>query len=69
MALLAVLVSFVAAVNLPILLGLALFGTTWMAQEVGVLLTAVAALVLGTRWVTAGLGRPTTDKTGGPESR
>ena len=68
-ALVAVVVSFVAAVNLPILLGWALFGRTWLAEEVGVLLTAVAALVLGTRWVTDGLGRHTADTTDGVESR
>ena len=53
-AVLAVLVAFVAAVNVPILLGWVLFGRTWLAEEVGVMLTAVGALVLGVRWVSAG---------------
>lgn len=48
-----VMVAFVAAVNLPIALGWALFGRTWLAEEVGVLLTAVAALVLGLWWMSA----------------
>jgi hypothetical protein len=49
-ALLAALVVFAAAVNVPIVVGWALFGRTWLAEEVGVLLTAVAAVVLGLRW-------------------
>jgi hypothetical protein len=53
-AVLAVLVAFVAAVNVPILLGWVLFGRTWLAEEMGVILTAVVALVLGVRWVSAG---------------
>lgn len=53
-ALVAVVVAFAAAVNLPILLGWVLFGRTWLAEEVGVMLTAVAALVLGVRWLSAG---------------
>ena len=50
MAVLVVVVAFVAAVNLPILLGRVLLGRTWLAEEVGILLTAAAALVLGFRW-------------------
>jgi hypothetical protein len=46
----AVVVAFALAVNLPILLGWALFGRTWLAEELGILLTAVAAIVLGSRW-------------------
>jgi len=53
-AVLAAVIAFVAAVNLPILLGWVLFGRTWLAEEVGVILTAVGALVLGVRWVSAG---------------
>lgn len=48
---LAVVVGFVLAVNLPILLGWVILGRTWMAEEVGVVLVAVAALVLGVRWL------------------
>ena len=54
-----VVVAFVAAVNVPILLGWALLGRTWMAEELGVLLTAVAAVVLGFRWVRP---RPSQDR-------
>ena len=56
LAVLVAVVAFAAAVNLPIVLGWMIFGRTWMAEEVGVLLTAVAALVLGLRWVTSGHG-------------
>lgn len=49
-AVLVFVVAFAAAVNLPIVLGWVLFGRTWLAEEVGVLLTAVAAVVLGFRW-------------------
>ena len=52
-AVLLVVVAFAAAVNLPILLGWGLFGRTWLAEEVGVLLTAVAAIILGFRWTTS----------------
>ena len=52
-AVLVVVVAFAAAVNLPILLGRVLLGRTWLAEEVGILLTAAAALVLGLRWATA----------------
>jgi hypothetical protein len=62
MAVLVVMVAFAAAVNLPILLGWALFGRAWLAEEVGVLLlTAIAAVILGCRWATAERGAaPTT---------
>ena len=52
--LLAVVTALAVAVNLPILLGWALFGRTWLAEEVGVLLTAIGALVLGARWAVVG---------------
>lgn len=54
--LIAVGIAFLAAVNLPILLGWVVFGRVWIAEEVGVVLTAVSALVLGARWLTAGFG-------------
>jgi hypothetical protein len=54
LSVLAVVVAFVAAVNVPILLGWVLFGRTWLAEEVGVVLTAGVAVVLGARWVTRG---------------
>ena len=62
-ALLAAVLAVAAAVNLPIGLGWLLFGRTWLAEEVGVLLTALAALILGTRWVTAGAVRSAVDRT------
>jgi hypothetical protein len=63
LAVLVVMVAFAAAVNLPILLGWTLFGRTWLAEEVGVLLTAIAAVVLGCRWATAERGEARTTTT------
>ena len=63
-ALLAAVLTFAAAVNLPIMLGWLLFGRTWLAEEVGVLPTAVAAIILGTRWVISGRARRAADATG-----
>lgn len=62
-AVLVVVVAFAAAVNLPILLGWVLLGRTWLAEEVGVLLTAVAVIVLGVRWATCGQGVVRTETT------
>ena len=56
-AVLAVLLAFVAVVNMPIALGWLLFGQIWLAEEVGVLLTAVSAIVLGLRWAIRGRER------------
>jgi hypothetical protein len=56
LSVLAVTVAFVAAVDVPILLGWVLLGRTWLAEELGIILTAVAAVVLGTRWVIRGRG-------------
>ncbi|HEX5987234.1 MAG TPA: hypothetical protein VFY86_11990 [Nocardioides sp.] len=56
-AVLAVLLAFVAVVNVPIALGWLLFGQIWLAEEVGVLLTAVSAIVLGLRWAIRGRER------------
>jgi len=67
--LLAVVVAFAAAVNLPILLGWVLLGRTWLAEEVGVMLTAVAALVLGARWVSAATRPTPADESRRSESR
>ena len=52
-ALLAV-IAFFAAVNLPILVGWQLFGGTWIAEEVGVVMTASLAVALGQRWLRVG---------------
>ena len=52
LAVVAVVVASAAAVNVPIVIGSLLFGRTWLAEEVGVLLTAVATVVLGFRWGT-----------------
>ncbi|HEY0642344.1 MAG TPA: hypothetical protein VGD39_02920 [Nocardioides sp.] len=51
LAVMAVVACFALAVNLPILLGWIVFGRTWLAEEVGVILVAVGALVLGVRWL------------------
>ncbi len=56
-AVLAVLLAFVAVVNVPIALGWLLFGQIWLAEEVGVLLTAVSAIVPGLRWAIRGRER------------
>jgi hypothetical protein len=51
LAVVAVVAGFALAVNLPILLGWVVFGRTWLAEEAGVILVAVGALVLGMRWL------------------
>jgi hypothetical protein len=56
-AVLGAVVTFTFLVNLPILVGWQLFGRTWFAEEIGVLLTALLAVVLGGRWVRGGFGR------------
>ena len=56
LAVVVALVVFVAAVDLPILVGWRIFGRTWFAEEVGVLITAVVGLVLGIRWLRTGFG-------------
>jgi hypothetical protein len=47
------LAAFVAAVNLPILLGWQIFCNTWFAEEVGVLVTTLLAMLLG-QWLRFG---------------
>lgn len=46
--------AFFAAVDLPILVGWRLFGRTWLAEEVGVLLTGVLTVALGQWWLRVG---------------
>jgi hypothetical protein len=53
LAIVAVVVGFALAVDLPILLGWVVFGRTWLAEEIGVIMVAVGALVLGVRWMGA----------------
>jgi hypothetical protein len=53
LAIAAVVVGFALAVDLPILLGWVVFGRTWLAEEIGVIMVAVGALVLGVRWMGA----------------
>lgn len=53
-AVLVSLAAFVAAVNLPILVGWQIFGRTWFAEEVGVLVTALLAMLLGQQWLRFG---------------
>ncbi len=62
-AVLVVVFGFAAAVNLPIALGWILFGSSWLAEEVGVLLTAAAAIALGFRWSMSGVGAERTTTT------
>ena len=57
LAALGAVVAFALLVNLPILAGWLLFGRTWFAEEIGVLLTALLAVVLGGRWVRGGFRR------------
>ena len=57
-AVLVALAAFVAAVNLPILVGWQIFGRTWFAEEVGVLVTALLAMLLGQRWLRFGFRAP-----------
>ena len=40
------------------LVGWWLIGRTWVAEELGIALTAVAALVVGVRWATVGWREP-----------
>ena len=58
LAVLLAVVAFVAAVNLPILVGWQLLGRTWVAEEVGVVMTALLAVAVGHRWLRSGSGRP-----------
>jgi hypothetical protein len=60
LAVLVAVVVFVLAVNGPIVLGWALLGRTWLAEEVGILVTAAAAVVLGFRWATVRRGEDQT---------
>jgi hypothetical protein len=49
LATLASLIVLVLMVDLPILIGWQLFGHTWVAEELGIVLTALVALVIGVR--------------------
>lgn len=51
LSVLAAVVAFVAAVNLPILVGWQVFGRSWVAEEVGVVMTALLAVAFGHRWL------------------
>ena len=57
-AVLVALAAFVAAVNLPILVGWQIFGRTWFAEEVDVLVTAPLAMLLGQGWLRFGFRAP-----------
>ena len=48
------LVVLVLMVDVPILIGWQLFGGVWIAEEIGIVLTAVIALVMGVRWLMRG---------------
>jgi hypothetical protein len=48
------LVVLVLIVDLPILIGWQLFGHVWISEELGIILTALIALGLGTQWLLHG---------------
>jgi hypothetical protein len=48
-ALVVAVVAVVALVDLPILLGWLVLGHTWLAEELGIVLTAIVAAVFGMR--------------------
>jgi hypothetical protein len=54
----AFLAVLVLMVDLPILIGWQLFGNIWIAEELGIILTALIAVGLGTQWLLRGF--PTT---------
>jgi hypothetical protein len=54
-------------VDLPILVGWQLFGDSWLAEEVGIVLTAVLSLVLGVRWIAVGFGKASASPTRTPQ--
>lgn len=49
------LVALLAAVNLPILLAWTVIGRTWFAEEAGIVLVAVLAVLVGARWIRRGI--------------
>ena len=53
--LLAAIIVLILAIDLPILLGQTLFPSSWLAEELGVILVAVAAIAVGgVRWRVTG---------------
>lgn len=54
LAAIAFLAVLVLMVDAPILIGWQLFGRIWIAEELGVMLTALIAVGLGTQWVVRG---------------
>ncbi|GAA2199898.1 hypothetical protein GCM10009849_18160 [Sinomonas flava] len=56
LAILAFLVALVLMVDLPILAGWQIFGRVWIAEELGIILTAFLALGVGARWLVRGFG-------------
>ena len=56
LASLAFLALLILMVDLPILIGWQIFGTVWIADELGIILTALLALGCGARWMIRGPG-------------
>ena len=53
-ALIAACVALLALVDLPILVGWWILGPVWIAEELGILLTSLLAVVAGTYWIVRG---------------
>jgi hypothetical protein len=66
LAALAFLAALVLMVNLPILIGWKLWGRLWIAEEVGVILTALIAVGLGIKWLIRGYPYNNSARLGGP---
>lgn len=54
LATLAYVVVLILLVDLPILIGWQIFGRVWVAEELGIILTALLALGLGAYWIIRG---------------
>lgn len=66
LAALAFLAALVLSVNLPILIGWQLWEHVWIAEELGVILTALTAVGLGTKWLVRGFPYNNSDRLGRP---
>jgi hypothetical protein len=56
LASLAFVVVLILMVDLPILIGWQIFGRVWVAEELGIILTALLALGVGAYWIIRGFG-------------
>ncbi|GAB3273781.1 hypothetical protein GCM10027449_11510 [Sinomonas notoginsengisoli] len=57
LAVLVFLVGLVLMIDLPILIGWQVLGHVWIAEELGIILTALVALGAGVHWLFRGFGR------------